>query len=663
MRTRRPFSAKRRNAQHASTRRSFSPLTKAMMVLAGLATVMVPAFSAAGPASAGSLLPGLLNSGSGSVLSTVSNTLAPLTQPVTSGLGTADPTLTAPASDPKVASPTPVAAPLTEQSHAPVGVTAVQGGTLPDLVVSWTYPTSGAAITGAVVQVSELTGNKLQFLSQITCGACTTATFRELTFGATYQARVFTLSSLGIGLSSPSRSVKLSTSCSVGTCVTFDTLQSIAAANHAYSGVISSLFPKGDDQVDANELGISLYRGAPLVKTPTTFNWSNFNVATAAGAQTIVQLQGVWDQLDHDQPPMPWANWNYYSNWVASTVKAMVDSGQQINYFNVYNEPGGYDPAQGALWSQETPSRLLEQFLVAYRAIKSADPNAQVMGPSLEFWADYPSQYGPDYHGFDMATFLKFAAANDIQLAALSWHEILDTLGANPEENTLLPATIEDHVAEARALIAQYPSLGNPKIIIDEYGMPEVQKIPGWDVGYLAALTNAGVTLASRSCFENDCAYPDLDGLLLSNGTSASPDFYDRMVYASMSGNMVSTTSSSDTVSALGSYNAATRTFVGLIGRGVGCMQNILACPGSFSDSAMASPTPVTVTLTVPWDSGSTKVQLSHISGATPYLAANAPSFSGLKVNVVKIASGVGTITFSIPSFDDGDAYGVTITH
>jgi hypothetical protein len=65
----------------------------------------------------------------------------------------------------------------------------------------------------------------------------------------------------------------------------------------------------------------------------------------------------------------------------------------------------------------------------------------------------------------------------------------------------------------------------------------------------------------------------------------------------------------------------------------------------------------------VPWDSGSTKVRLSRISGADPYLAAGAPSMSGVTVNVVKIASGLGTITFSIPSFADGDAYGVTITH
>src|SRR5580704_7596716 len=125
---------------------------------------MVPALSAAGPASAGSLLPGLLNSGTGSLLQTVTNTLAPVTQPVTSVLGTADPTLTAPATDPKVASPTPASAPLAQQSHAPVGVTAVQGGTLPDLVVSWSNPSSGAAITGAIVQISELTGTKLQTL-------------------------------------------------------------------------------------------------------------------------------------------------------------------------------------------------------------------------------------------------------------------------------------------------------------------------------------------------------------------------------------------------------------------------------------------------------------------------------------------------------------------
>jgi hypothetical protein len=349
---------------------------------------------------------------------------------------------------------------------------------------------------------------------------------------------------------------------------------------------------------------------------------------------------------------------------MSSTVTSLLASGKQINYWDVYNEPGGANTYySAAAYATETPALLLEQFLVAYRAIKAADPAAQVIGPDLEYWADYPGQWGAQARTFDMATFLKFAANNGIKLAAITWHEIVDNTGPNPEENTLLPATIEDHVAQARALIASLPTLGNPKIFITEFGMPEVQKIPGWDVAYLAALTNAGVAEASRSCWNGDCTLPDLDGLLYSNGVNPLPAFYDRLVYASMSGYMLPTTSTSDTVSALGSFNSVTGTLTGLLGRSVGCTQNLVSCPSGWAESSRGSPIAVKVTVTVPWSSGIAHVLMTDISGAYPQLPARAPVVRGAVATISPAGVGKGTITFTLTNFADGDAYGLTITH
>jgi hypothetical protein len=408
---------------------------------------------------------------------------------------------------------------------------------------------------------------------------------------------------------------------------------------------------------------MSLFRGSPLPLTPTTYDWSSFGVASADGAKTMVNLGDEWLDAYKGAPPLPWSNWSVYSSFITSTVKNMVASGHQVDYWEVYNEPGGEDLDIGpGSFAAETPQLLLQEFLVAYRAIKAADPAAQVVGPDLPFWTDYPGQWGSTYHGFDMASFLSFAAANNMQLAALTWHEIVDNYGPNPENDTLSPANIIDHVNEARALLAKYPTLGHPQIIIDEYGMPEVQKIPGWDVGYLAALTDAGVTLASRSCWDGDCSVPDLDGLLLPDGLTPLPDFFDRLVYASMSGNMVTTTSTSDTVSAVGSYNNKSNNVVGLIGRGVGCMQNLFLCPLDFVDAASAYSAEVNVTMTVPWNSGAATVVLSRISGALPGLGANAPSTQSVPVAITPAGSNKGTIMFTIPDFADGDAYGVDVT-
>jgi hypothetical protein len=546
---------------------------------------------------------------------------------------------------------------------APVSVSVEQGGTLPDLVVDWVPATGGNLATGAAVQLSQVVNGASDFVTQITCGACTTSTFRGLTFGDTYEAAVFPTDAGGIGPSLMSTEVNLSTTCPDGACVTFDATQSLGDATHAAAGILNSVYPEGNDAADLAALGTTMYRSAPNA-SGSNFNWSNWDVATTAGAQTTVVLSDLWADANGGSPPTPWSEWGTYTSWVKTTVLALLATGQRINYWEVYNEPGGdsgYYSASG--YASETTALLLQQFLVTYQAIKAVDPGAAVIGPSLAQWSDYPSQYSTSSHQFDMVTFLNFAAANNIQLAALSWHEILNNYGPIAEENTLYPAILEDHVAEARALIAARPSLGDPQIFIDEYGMPEVQKNPGWDVGYLAALTDAGVNSADRSCWDGDCNSPDLDGLLSSDGSGVLPDYYERLMYQSMAGDMVPTTSTADTVSALGSYNSATEAFVGLIGRGVGCSQDVSDCPSSWPDSKRAAPTSVLVTITVPWISGTATVALTDVSGQLPELPLVAPMPMDTTATIVPSGQDTGTITFTIPEFADGDAYGISITN
>jgi hypothetical protein len=579
------------------------------------------------------------------------------------------------------AAPKPKAPVVSPVSLAPKSVGAVQAGTLPDLTVNWVNATRGNPATGALVQLLQISGGSTKFLTSIRCGTCTTSTFRGLSFGSTYQARVYSIGSAGLGGTATSPAITLHTSCAAGACVTMDALKAIGPANHAASGLLGGLYPTDHDEVDARALGTTIFRDTPGQLAGNTYDWTSYGVATAAGAQTIVDLDGLWkidNDTDNNVPPTPWSNWFIYSLWVTSTVKSLLASGKPISYWEVYSEPGGGTGYYGAAgYATETPALLLQQFLVTYRAIKAVDPAAKIVGPGLEHWSDYPGQYGSEERTFDMVTFLNYAVANHMKLAAISWHEIDDNLGPAPEENTLLPAMLQDHVADARALIAARPALGNPQIFIDEYGMPEVQKIPGWDVAYLAALTNAGVNQAERACWDGDCADPDLDGLLYWNGDSELPAYYDRLIYASMSGNMVSTTSSSDTVTALASFNSSTNTLVGLIGRGVGCTQNVGLCPSGWADSTPASPTSVVLTITVPWTSGTAHLALTHISGGAPEFPpsplANFSLLSSLLpgavpkpvdsiANITPAGPGQGTFTMTFPSFADGDAYGLSIT-
>ena len=364
--------------------------------------------------------------------------------------------------------------------------------------------------------------------------------------------------------------------------MTFDATASLGSATHSASGILDSVYPVGNVQKDMTALNTTTYRGVPTLTATGARNWSSWNVAVADKIPTTLVLSNLWWGENGGNPPTPWSNWTAYANWTKSTVSALVASGEKINYWEVYNEPGGAGYYSASNYATETPALLLQQFLVTYQAIKAVLPSAAIIGPSTEHWSDYPGQYSTSSSTspeFDMVTFLDFAVQNNMQLAAISWHEIDDSLGPNPEENSLLPAAIADHVAEARRLIAARPTLGNPKIFINEYGMPEVQTIPGWDVAYLAALTTAGVDSANRSCWGAACEQPALDGLLGSDGLSTPSIYFERMVYSAMSGQMVLTTSTSDFVSALGSFNSSSSTFTGLIGRGVGCTQGIRRAP------------------------------------------------------------------------------------
>jgi hypothetical protein len=551
----------------------------------------------------------------------------------------------------------------------PTSVSAVQDGVAPDVLVSWKPSTVAHVATGAVVQEYQVANDQYadgKFITQLTCeNSCTSIIFRALSVGTLYAYLVWPTNASGTG--TPLASVVLTpqSTCAVGACVTFNTASTISPVNYAASGILESLYPVGKEAADTTALHTTMYRGTPSYNANGTLNWSTWNEAVASGAKTTLVLSSLWTGFNGGPPPTPWSNWSAYTSWVTSTVTTIVNSGEQVNYWEVYNEPGETGYYSAANYATLTTPLVLQQFLVTYNAIKAADPSAAVIGPSLEAWSDYPGEYGtssdPDLQP-DMVTFLNFAVANGIKLAAISWHEIADNLGPDPAENTQLPANIEDHVAEARQLIAARPALGNPLIFINEYAMPEVQLIPGWDVSYLAALTNAGVNYAGRSCWDVNCGNPTLDGLLATDGTTPWNDYFVHQIYASMSGNMITATSTNDFVSALGSYNSSTGTFTGLVGRGIGCPQESW-CTYSWPGDSLSPPAAVSITVDVPWSSGTANIALTDVPGQNLGPMTTAPVAVDSTAPITSIGGGTGTVTISIPSFLDGDAYGITITN
>ena len=279
----------------------------------------------------------------------------------------------------------------------PISVTAAQADAAPDLSVRWAPSSAGTPATGAVVQLYEDESGKYVFLTQVTCGGgCTSAVFRELSFGSTYEAAVFPTNAEGTGSPGASGAVRLATLCPDGACITFNANEPIGPANQAAAGILHSVYPVGNDQADLEALKTPIFRDSPLPNGNGTFNWSSWNVAVAAGAQTTLVLSDEYSAAYGGSPPTPWSNWVAYNAEITTLVRELMASGEPIGYWEVYNEPGGNDNYYSAAgYATETPALLLQQFLSTYDDIRTVVPNAQIIGPSLEHWRTTPASTAP----------------------------------------------------------------------------------------------------------------------------------------------------------------------------------------------------------------------------------------------------------------------------
>jgi hypothetical protein len=249
-----------------------------------------------------------------------------------------------------------------------------------------------------------------------------------------------------------------------------------------------------------------------------------------------------------------------------------------------------------------------------------------------------------------MQQFLNFTAANHLSLAALSWHYDFS-----------YPQKIEAQVSTTRSMVAALPALGTPKIFINEYGIGETQRIPGWDVQYLAALTNATVASAGRECVDGDCWVPDRDGLLTPDGSSPLPDYWVRMVYGQMSGQMLTTSTSSTNMGAIASLDGNQSQIDVLLGYGVGCTQDP-RCAVFWPSATAARALGTSLSVVVPWTTGHVSVTVTDISGAS-ITAISQPLPTNLGSYPVSVQGGHPTVTVNLGSIADGDALNVQLTH
>lgn len=346
----------------------------------------------------------------------------------------------------------------------------------------------------------------------------------------------------------------------------------------------------------------------------------------------------------------PWANWATYDNFITQVVQSAESAGRDP-YWEIQNEPENYPYS-----SSQPPTRALveQQYLHAYTDIKAVKSTARVIGPSIDWMYENPAW------PIDMKTFVPFAAANNMQFAALVWHENTETTDQNPLTYTESPEVIRDETETVRELIAESPGIGSPKLFVDENSSASGQFIPGFAASYFAEEDRAAVDEANRSCWTyptggttNDCFNANLGQLLNSDG-NPNPSYWTMVDYGTMNGSRVTSESTDNDVSSLAVTDSSGTTRI-LLGRHQTCSK---ATTSGYCSGPLAPPAGVSTTVKVLVPTGATSATVGTqgiLNGTSDTLVAPATVSS-----TVSVTSGVASIP--VPSLGDGDAYFLTVT-
>jgi len=449
-------------------------------------------------------------------------------------------------------------------------------------------------------------------------------------------------------------------------CVMVDATDPAGPVTHAASG-----FLLGTAHVSPTFLTTLAPTSWRVDVNPTAsgYDFAAYDTARQAGAAVVVLVSNAWfGATSHCPAPSltcgarpPWADLGAYSTWVRNYVRAIEATGRRPDYWDVQNEPDG-EWSPGSYFNvidaaTVTTDRVMAQFGAAYGAVKSVDPTAKLVGPSLSgFWTIPDAQH----KSLDLTTFLDYSATHALAWGAVAWHE--NGAGQKPGESGPPPdQKIPQHVATAQAMLAARPSLGSPVIALTEYGQKSTYVIPGWMTGEIAAIESSGVALAERTCWPSasDPAAGDpcfhspstLDGLLLADGRPTSA-YWVRQAYSALSGPLIRMASSDVTFSGLAAIGGGDVVRI-LVGRHATCTSQV-----NPDCSAPASTTPppadVTVQLRVPW------------SGATNLVVQQIPNVRGAVNGPTAVMAGTeqavgGDVSVVLPHFSDGDSFSVVV--
>jgi hypothetical protein len=559
-------------------------------------------------------------------------------------------------------------------------VTATASTTSTNITVSWQFATTGVTPDRALVAAY----NGSTLVGQVTCAypICSTISIPGLAPEDSYSFKVAAGTASGYSALTASPVVTPNWGCSTAqVCLTANAAAPGGPILHDASGLDQGV-TTGTPASLVAPLNIKYWEtgaGPPICSGTECTNYDSFDAIRSVDPSASISevMSDNWYAETYEayrdcpnnlmcevekspQPyggaATPWSNWSTFDTFTKSIVSMVEASGRTVQYWNLINEP----PSQfsqndkyfdGADSATITASDLEQWLLHAYDDVKAVDPSAQIVCPSFEQYDDFPGESPPVGQILDFSTFLTFAAANGLDCNAFSWHEV--NYAPPLTDFNIQPQTLDAHVARFEALLQSYPQFAGTPVFINEYapnvpqeGSQLYETMPGWVIGYIAALEDAGVAEAIHTCVNAGCN-DLLDDLLVTSGSTLAPSdtYWPYVYYAQMSGNLVPITSSQQQISGIGAINTSTNTLTMILGRHD--VEGVDALPNSET-------TTLTVDIPSSWNAATVDLATFAFPDSGGVDSGPSPVFSS-----VPVVNGVATI--SIPAFGGENGYGITV--
>jgi len=531
--------------------------------------------------------------------------------------------------------PTPVPPSATDASAA-----SLPGG----FTATWSHDAGDAAPPD--FYVVQAFGSD-SFSQWFACGTCHSLTMGPLPQARTYDLKIYPHNSAGYGEAATVSVTTGSGDCTdIALCAEVDAGGSRGPARQRAQGLLNG-YTAATNTTLLDGLHIKQWRVS---------RWSE----AAAKAQTMpdtsltVLISDAWRSAatSGGKVQAPWANWFRYTTFVKQFVQQYIAEGHRVDYWEIQNEPLPTEYSSGPVATTEL---WWELYRVGYNTIKSVDPDAKIVAPTVPqlLWTN-TNRNAPN--AIDLPGFMTYADTHDLHFDAYSWHE----LGISQPGYYDSPQRVLDDVQAARTALAMHPALGSPKFFANEYMPAANYLVPGHLAGFITAFEDADVDQANTTCHEytsgpapHDCGTGTLDGALTPDQVTPRGTYWVRQQYANMTGDRLATSTSHPAVSVFAT-TPTDGTYKVMVSRHQSCVRavNVYCTQGTT-----ATPPPATLTLKLrTGDTSTPSVDVRMV----PVGVDAQPSL----VDVTTFSSSTtdGVTTVQLPAVADGDVYILTIT-